>query len=469
MRILLKCPTRSRPQKVMQTLSQYVRLANHPERIGVAISCDTTDETMQRPLVREELLRILGPMEWKQVFYSDNRNKIQACNADMEKVDYPWDIVLLVSDDMIPQIKGYDDVIRMNMKGRFPDTDGLLWFNDGHQGDNLNTLCVYGRKLYESFGHIYHPDYKSLFCDTELTDLCRTSLKDKCTYVSYCIIRHEHPGTGFAQNMDALYDRNQKYWNEDMYTYIRRKSYPVQMSFLIATIPGREDSLRALVDSIYEKRGRVCPDLTMEICIEFDNREQSIGIKRQKLLERARGKYLVFLDDDDEITDAYVEDLWATIQGGYHVMRLRGQIHQYTFTHSIANKLTDPMANQDTFLRPPNHLNPMMSDVAKMVRFKDAFRGEDFDWTIRLARAGFLTHEYQSDASRIHYIYRLRGNGVDPQTLLFQQQTSYETMLRMVWTPNGPALPETLQQQAPNPKQEGPILRLGKAGFVSSK
>jgi hypothetical protein len=91
----------------------------------------------------------------------------------------------------------------------------------GCQRDKLNTLCIFGRKMYESFGYIYHPSYKSLFCDTELTDRCRVTSHPSCKYVPYCIIRHEHPGTGFAENMDPLYAKNQTYWNEDMYNYIQ--------------------------------------------------------------------------------------------------------------------------------------------------------------------------------------------------------------------------------------------------------
>jgi hypothetical protein len=119
------------------------------------------------------------------------------------------------------------------------------------------------------------------------------------------------------------------------------------------------------------------------------------------------------------------------------------------------------MAQGEVFVRPPNHLNPMMADVAKLIRFGDAQRGEDLDWTIRLARTGYLTNEYRSDPFRIHYIYNIRVP-VDPKSLVFQRNTSYEIMLQMVWTPNGTALPQAIQQQ---PRQGG--LRLGRNGFVS--
>ena len=321
MRILLKCPTRSRPARVLKTLGTYIRLATHPELLGVAVSCDIDDPTMKDTA---ELQRLLAPCAWSRIFSSPNSNKIQACNANMSEVDWDWDIVVLVSDDMVPQMRGYDDVIRNHMTARFPDRNGILWFNDGCQGANLNTLCIFGRAFYDQRGMIYDPAYKSLFCDTELTDHCRGMYADRCQYIQSCIIRHEHPGAGYSQYMDALYDRNQKYWNEDMYTYINRKVYPYDWSILIPTIPGREASLKSLMEGIREKVDRLAPGLRVDIVINFDNREKSVGRKREELLQGATGKYMSFIDDDDQITDAYVEDIRDTIAGGYHVMRLRG-------------------------------------------------------------------------------------------------------------------------------------------------
>lgn len=464
MRILLKCPTRSRPQRVLKTLGTYVRLAARPDLLGVAVSCDVDDPTMSNP---DELRRVLSQCAWSRIFYGHNRTKIEACNANIHEVDWEWDIIVLVSDDMVPQIRGYDDIIRTQMATRFPNRNGLLWFDDGCQGDRLNTLCIYGRTFYDQRGNLYDPVYKSLFCDTELTDHCRGKYAEQCLYIPYCIIRHEHPGAGYSQYMDALYDRNQKYWNEDMYTYISRKTYAYDWSVLIPTIPGREVSLQTLVASIREKVSRLAPHLRVEYSIAFDNREKSIGRKREELLQNASGKYMSFIDDDDTITDAYIEDLRDCIAGQHHVMRLRGQIQQYTFTHSTENTLSGMMARDDVFLRPPNHLNPMLADVAKLIHFGDAVRGEDLDWTIRLARRGMLEREYRTDPARIHYVYNMGARTVNSGTLETQKTTSYEMMLRMVWTPAGARAPDAFVAPMQGASRI-PILRLGPRGFVSS-
>ncbi len=463
MRILLKCPTRSRPHRILQTITKYIDLANNPSSIGIAISCDTSDETMKPNLVQEELYRIAKKCEWSRIYFSDNTSKIQACNANMDEIDYPWDIVVLVSDDMIPQIKGYDDIIRNSMLAKFSNTDGILWFNDGAQREKLNTLTIMGRKMYDWFGYLYNPEYKSLFCDTELTDLCRNALSDKTFYIPYCIIRHEHPGTGFPQVNDALYQHNQRFWIEDMMTYIRRKKYDYDWSILIPTLCERQYTLNRLLKSIHEKCSRIAPWLRYDIQLDCDNRELTVGAKRDRLLKSAKGKYLSFIDDDDEITDAYIEDLVETIRGDYHVMRLRGIVDVYTFTHSIQNTLDMPMARGDELIRPPNHLNPMLSDIAKLIPFQNAQRGEDLDWTIRLAQSRFLNKEYISSDDRIHYKYII-AVPIDPRTVDYQRNTSYGTMLKAVWIGNSAVIPQIPEHPQP-PQEKG--LRLGRGGFVS--
>jgi hypothetical protein len=461
MRILLKCPTRSRPAQFIRVLKQYVTLANRPDLLGICISCDHDDRTMLEDAIQLQIKNITHRAAWSEIYYGNSTNKIEAVNADIATIPWHWEIVIVVSDDMVPQVKGYDDVLRSHMIANFADTDGILWVNDGTQGDKLNTISIMGRKMYDSFGYLYHPAYKSLFCDTEFTDLCKGSLASKCTYIPYMLIRHEHPGTGFPQRNDELYMRNNSFWYTDLMTYISRKTYEYDWTILIPTIVGRESRLCILLESIEERRKRICPSLKIEIRLSFDNREKKIGTKRQELLTSVKGKYMSFVDDDDLLTDAYFEDALATIEGNYHVCRLRGQMNQYTFTHSLKNTLDKPMCEGDVFLRPPNHLNVMLSDIAKLFTFGNAVRGEDLDWTIRLAQSRNLQTEYTSDPSRIHYIYNLGNRSVAPETAEMQRHTNYQSMLKMVWLDGG----ATLQTNESGNRSSG--LRLSARGFVS--
>jgi hypothetical protein len=65
-----------------------------------------------------------------------------------------------------------------------------------------------GFPLYKQFGYIYNPEYKSLYCDNEQTEVCHRL--GKLAIASYCIIRHEWTNEPF----DTLHARNE---NKDMY------------------------------------------------------------------------------------------------------------------------------------------------------------------------------------------------------------------------------------------------------------
>lgn len=457
MKILLKCPSRSRPRQLIATLRRYATLAARPDLIGVAVSCDVDDTTMTGSDIQQQIFQVMDTFAWKSLYYGANASKIEACNADVEKVDYPWDIIVLVSDDMVPEVKGYDETIR---QAATPDLDCVLWFNDGFQGEKLNTLSMYGRTMYDRFGSIYCPEYKSLFCDTELTDLCKGALKSKTVYSSTCIIRHRHPLLGHAVAFDALYARNQNYYGADLRTYIRRKQYDFDLTVMIPTLVERRAKCEELKAAIREKFTRLCPGLRLEITEALDNRQQSVGLKRKFLLENAKGKYSVFIDDDDDVTDAYFEDFFACFQAGHDVMRIRGQIGNYTFTHSIEFPLSGKMYVGGVFVRPPNHLNPMLSDIAKLIAFENATRGEDLKWAITLAKTGILQSETRTDPSRIHYIYNLQGRQVDVGTIDYQSKHTYEQSLPMIYIAANVPTPPVVE-----PKRK--VMRLTPRGFVS--
>lgn len=155
--------------------------------------------------------------------YGKSLSKIHAVNRDMDHVkDKDWNVLLLASDDMIPQVKGYDQIILDKMAEHYPDTDGVLWFNDGFVGKRLNTLSIMGRKYYDRFGYIYNPEYTSLFCDDEFMHV--SQMLNKVTYFDECIIKHEHPMNGASVPMDSLYRKNERFYQQDKAVFERRKA-----------------------------------------------------------------------------------------------------------------------------------------------------------------------------------------------------------------------------------------------------
>jgi hypothetical protein len=215
MKILVKFPTRGRKNKFFNVLKKYQSFANDVDNITFLISIDEDDIEMNNP----DSLDILSSFKNCNVVIGKSDSKIHAVNRDIDKIK-DWDIVLLASDDMIPQVKGYDQIIIEKMKKNYPDSDGVLWFNDGYQGDKLNTLCILGKKYYDRFEYIYFPEYKSTWCDNEFMSVA--NLLGKQTYFDEIIIKHEHPDWGFGRQ-DEIHAKNHRDLQYDINLYNNRK------------------------------------------------------------------------------------------------------------------------------------------------------------------------------------------------------------------------------------------------------
>lgn len=217
MNILVKLPSRGRPDKLLKVISLYIEYATNNEKMSFLVSLDSDDKTVTDDLVNQ----LKSKHKNMQVCIGISKSKIHAVNRDMDNVSN-YDILLLASDDMIPKIKGYDEIIRNKMMIHFPDTDGVLWFNDGYREKLLNTLVICGKKYYNRFNYIYHPDYKSFWCDNEFTDIS-VELK-RVQYFPQVIIEHVHPINSTSVEMDETYIKNEAYDSQDRATYIRRKA-----------------------------------------------------------------------------------------------------------------------------------------------------------------------------------------------------------------------------------------------------
>lgn len=217
MKILVKFPTFNRPKQFFNTLYEYYKKANNRNDMHFLISIDTNDISMNN----ETVLNGIKTYPNIEVIIGDSKSKIDAINRDLEKTEYKWDILLLASDDMVPIEKGYDDIIRNDMREYFSNLDGVLWYSDGHQENRLNTLCILGKKYYERFNYIYYPEYKSLYADNEFTEVSK--ILNKVKYFDRVIIEHQHPDWGYGNN-DIIHAQNMKNVNQDNILFDKRKS-----------------------------------------------------------------------------------------------------------------------------------------------------------------------------------------------------------------------------------------------------
>lgn len=215
MKILVKIPTRERPVNFFKILEGYMELSTKND-IQYLISLDTNDFKMNNPTVLERL-KSYGNVIY---FTGNSLTKVEAYNRDIHHAE-GWDIIVVASDDMVCVCPAWDEIIRQEIEHYFPDTDGVLHFNDGYTGNKLNTLPIIGRKYYERFGYVYNPTYTSLFCDNEFMEVASSTKRQ--VYSETILFKHEHPAWNANVKPDGLMKRNESFYLKDKAVYEKRK------------------------------------------------------------------------------------------------------------------------------------------------------------------------------------------------------------------------------------------------------
>ena len=223
MRFLVQFPTLARPEKFLSVLDKYVMTSSVWNSIFFNINCDIDDETMNDAYIRERIKYILNKRNEVDgvINYDKDTDKISAINAN---INQSFDVIICASDDMVPKVYSWDQKIATAMQEHFPDLDGCVHFNDGNTNGDLITFSILGRKLYDYFGYIYHPDYKSLYCDDEFTQVVRAMGKEK--YIDEVLISHEHysvEGTENHGDVDYAARKTLHYSGRDQIVFNKRK------------------------------------------------------------------------------------------------------------------------------------------------------------------------------------------------------------------------------------------------------
>lgn len=376
LKILVRMPTRDRAQQALDRIAEYRRLAGRP--IDVEVVVDENDESMRRLFV----LKALRDLDCT-ITVGRHKTKIEAVNGGRVT---GWDILVLASDDMVPITRGWAIHVERDMREHFPQLDGALHYNDGLQGERLYTLPIMGRRLYEQFGYVYEPAYQSLWCDNEQGAVLRKM--KRLMYIPKRIVEHHHHVGGKANN-DALYKRNDAAWNVDKQTFKAREARgfdtpKMRLSIMIPTMPSRAEFLRRLLEHLWKQALRH----PRQVEILTDAGHGTTGEKRQRLLERAIGQYVASIDDDDWVSEDYIDRIFAALDkcpdadcAELHVLMLSGgQEHR----GHCSIKYTTWKQEGGVFQRCPNHLSPVKRELALKVGFPKKTIGEDADYSMLL-------------------------------------------------------------------------------------
>lgn len=196
------------------------------------------------------------------------------------------------------------------------------------------------------------------------------------------------------------------------------------LSILIPTTPDRMGDIMRLYKSVSNQCGITTLfldenshqirrgynlDKTIEL-IEFtDNRELTIGEKRERLYQLASGSFSIQIDSDDDIADNAIEKILEAIKSNPEVscvtFRENCMMNGVYKSSNHSLKYFQWMDNQDgyDYVRSPFYKDVIRTDIAKSVPFPHIRWNEDEQWSKALYP--HLKDEIHIDEELYLYIY----------------------------------------------------------------
>lgn len=158
----------------------------------------------------------------------------------------------------------------------------------------------------------------------------------------------------------------------------------MKLSILIATMPKRKGQFDDLKLNLDIQIARL--EDSVEILWD-DSLKYNIGKKRNKLLSRANGEYVVFIDDDDHVAYNYVQLILEAIKEGSDCIGISGIITTNGKNEKhwhISKDYGEWKEENNIYLRTPNHISPVKRELALKAGFPEIERSEDAEYSRRL-------------------------------------------------------------------------------------
>lgn len=151
-----------------------------------------------------------------------------------------------------------------------------------------------------------------------------------------------------------------------------------KLSILIPSLNERQDKLVHLKEELDRQIGK----RNVQVLSVSDNRQMSIGQKRNMLLTQSTGEYVSFVDDDDTVSIDYIDKTLNALIKNPDCSSLTGQVvfsdgYSRPFIHSLRYDRWIDDHKGKVYYRPPNHLNAVRRSIAVAVGFPSINSGED--------------------------------------------------------------------------------------------
>jgi glycosyltransferase involved in cell wall biosynthesis len=385
-------PSYGRPAQALQTANSFINLAK--SEFQYILCCSKGDPLLQ---------------EYNNLFDDFLICKEATCIAAMNlAAKYATgDLIVCISDDF-ECFPGWDEALKNEVKGK---KDFVLQVDDGVRAKgcdtrNIVSFPIMDKTYYSRYGFVYHPSYKHHYADEELF---RVALATGKLIRSDLVFKHVHYINGARK--DLTYQKNSKHHEQGKQNFAAREKngFDLQtLNILIATLDERKEVFAKIDEQLKKQISELKAENLVQIIPLSDNREMTLGEKRNRLVELANKNYLAFVDDDDRVCDNYVQLLLTAIQEQPDCCSLNGIINiegrePRIFKHSI--QYNGWYEKKKVYYRYPNHLNCVKTEIAKLVGFQFLSYAEDKAYSDDLKNTGRLIKEQIIEPILYYYDY----------------------------------------------------------------
>lgn len=327
------------------------------------------------------------------LFYSSTRDRTDIFNYSSTTHNG-----LLPNDDKINLFKSQFSIAIESTREQFYFTEKLI--------DCLLTKTVpvyWGAtdidQFFDTRGFIIINDYEDFLIKiNEINENTYESLKP---YIDYNFEKAKQYGQSFFSRIE---DKIKEQYTEDA------SKKDILWTIGILTLPQRKDKLKRLLDLLH-KTTPLRYKNRIEIIINEDDGKKSIGVKRQEVIDKAKGKYISFIDDDDMVSISYITKIADTLSlknvdgvGFLGIFYYEGN-PGLLFSHANKNKTHHLSECGKIQYRTLNHLNPVKTDIARQIKYLDISHGEDMDYSNKLFESNLIKSEYCIEEVLYHYLY----------------------------------------------------------------
>lgn len=199
----------------------------------------------------------------------------------------------------------------------------------------------------------------------------------------------------------------------------------MKLTILIPTLKSRENHLKRLLDILLPQIGQwTYSEATFNyyngtlanILILKDNKEMTVGFKRNALIKSCKTEYFSFVDDDDIVSHEYVACINRKLKSEPDVVTFWGYRYHNGKKDRRVNydiKFDQDLNPPQEYQRLPNHLCVWKTELAE--EFKDISYGEDADWAIRMKGKAIK----QEKVDKILYTYLFNQHTTETQRDFF--------------------------------------------------